>query len=167
MKEIIVECEPDKKLIETIVEVEKLKTRVDIDIIHAGDKPRVLKRTLKIAGSVGVIDEDLWSAQPSALKKFKEMSEDNDLMIRIYKGPNGSTLVELRPRLEEWLLRLCKLFGINPNEYSCPPDLFKKIVNQKLDNLGKLLDELHRKSQHLKRFHQLMVDLISQVSPSE
>jgi len=139
-KKVFVECKPDMELIKFIVAIRGLR----VDLIHSSNKSKVLKNTLKNAGSVGIIDEDPRSPQPGFLRKFKEIRKDNDLMIRIYRGPNGSILIELRPRLEEWLLRLCSFSGINPDKYGFPSDsgLFKKIINQKLGNFERCSDVL-------------------------
>ena len=158
MKKVFVECKPDQKLINFIA----ISKRLKIDMVHCGDKPRVLKNTLRNAGSIGIIDEDPGSPQSSLLKMFKEIKEDNDLGIRVYKGSNGSILIELRPRLEEWLLRLCRLSRINVKKHGFPsdPGLFKKIINQRLNNLEKLLEEPDQKSHKFRDFYQLIISLI-------
>lgn len=59
-----------------------------------------------------------------------------------YKGQNSVIIV--CPRLEEWLLWLAKQADVDPVDYGLPGEArsLHKVVNKRLDNLEKFLEDL-------------------------
>jgi len=137
----------------------------EIDIIHARNKSGVIKKVTNTPGSIGLIDEDSGSSVPNEMEEMMEEFEDPYTQVRIYGHKNGSKLIELRPRLEEWILRICDQSNIDPRKYSLPrdPELLHKIINQKLKNFQKLLEDLHEKhSKILRKFINIVNNIIEE-----
>jgi len=158
---VYVECYADEVLFEFIV---RQKSRREIDIIHAGSKSRVIRKVTETLGSIGLIDEDSGSGLPKEMKEMIEEFDDPYTKVRIYGYKNCSKLIELRPRLEEWILRICDQSNIDPRKYSLPrdPELLHKTINQKLKKFQKLLEDLHKNSKILREFINIVNKIIEE-----
>ena len=155
MLRIFVECYVDKEVIEFILR------KIGINkpyVEHARGKNRVIKKTINSPRSIGLIDEDPWAVIPKEMNELKEESKDNSLykalQIAVYHSKECSKIIMLKPRIEEWLIRLCKLSKIDYTKYGLPPDIsiLKKVINAKLRKLRELLEELFEKSDHFREF---------------
>jgi len=135
----IVECKPDRCLIETLLKVPKKH------IDHRGNKPEAIKKLLKTEDAIGIIDEDPGSPQPSDLKKFK-LKEDCSQWGLLYciEQSSKKKLIIIRPRLEEWLLKAGKESGISFKKYNLPEtgDKLHKLINANLNKLELIIKEL-------------------------
>ena len=156
MVKYIVECKPDKHLIKILTKVSKK------DIIHAGNKPEVLKQVLRIQEKcVGIIDEDPKSNQPPHLKEFELEKEiiENGLILLFKKGFANKKLIIIKPRLEEWLLKACEESDIDITKYNLSKNsnrlhkeinsnlskvdvIVKKLLNLEKDNRVKALRKI-------------------------
>ncbi|MGC8696642.1 MAG: hypothetical protein ACP5UD_09605 [Conexivisphaera sp.] len=144
MSRVYVECKPDEELVRSLIGRE-----AGVDVIHGSNKSEVVKAVRKAAkegaGSVvGVVDEDPDSAQPKSLRgEFDVDRELGHLKVLVLRG-GSARLVVLRPRLEGWVLRACKLCGVEPEKFglSGKEDDLHRVINSKLDNFRRLLDEL-------------------------
>ena len=98
----LVECKPDAVLVKSITFVPKRK------IEHVGNKSELLKKLTvgHYNNSVGIIDEDPWSAQPPYLLRFtlRQNLTSYNFKILHYTSKNN-ILIVLDPRLEEWVLK--------------------------------------------------------------
>ena len=109
---IFVECYADKTLVQFLG-----YTR---DVIkHVGGKGRVVANVWKNEDSVGLIDQDPGSGQPSRMKEFSISKRIGSLNIKRHPG-RKSVLVILHPRLEEWLVRAAKQAKLDIKEYGLP-----------------------------------------------
>ncbi|MGC9178571.1 MAG: hypothetical protein ACP5G6_09250, partial [Conexivisphaera sp.] len=119
------------------------------DVIHGSNKSEVVKAVMKAAkegaeGVVGVVDEDPGSTQPRFLRDgFDVARELEHLEVLVLRG-GSARLVILRPRLEGWVLRACKLCGVEPEKFGLSGDesALHRVINGRLDNFRRLLDEL-------------------------
>jgi len=142
---IYVECKPDYILIRNL-QIPKHK------IIHAGNKSKVCKRLMKTNNSIGIIDEDPGSIQPSYIKQLIQIY-NNQGIKKLYDKNRGNIIILLCPRLEEWIIKAAKNAGINLNKYNLPDNgyLLHKIVNININKFEKLVKELiERKSEMIK-----------------
>ena len=55
-------------------------------------------------------------------------------------------LIIFTPRFEEWIVSLCRQYGIMLSDYGLPTDSIRlhDIINSRLNNLERLLNELSR-----------------------
>ena len=151
MKNIYVECRPDKILAKFILEKAGIKHK----IIHEHGKTRIIKKVLSQKDSIGLIDEDPHAIPPPRIENFKLMSEEQEIQrfnFKVLKSPRDSILILLMPRLEEWIIRLSNLTKIRLDRYglSNDPNHLHSTINFKLSNLEKYLDELSKSNEFKK-----------------
>ncbi len=73
---------------------------------------------------VGVVDEDPDKNQPPLLRNFEEFANDERANIRILRL-NEAKLIILRPRVEEWILKVARNSGLDVKKYGLPEDADK------------------------------------------
>ena len=115
-------------------------------IYHAGNNVEVIKKLLKTKDAIGLIDEDPQGSKPKDFKRFFLNKDFSEYGFYIYSSENGNQLIVLRPKLEEWFLKISKKSGLSLKNYRLPedPDKLHKIININLKEfknaLKKLLD---------------------------
>jgi len=133
-------------------------------LIHAGNKNRVLKELSK-RQAIGLVDEDPMAPRGSVTKEFHEQITDDILQVKIYRNSRGSRLIVLCPRLEDWLIRICRLSKVDISKYGLPrdPEELHKVINQKRKNLKILLEDLYRRSKIFPKFVTLLSRVLSEL----
>lgn len=144
----LVECEPDAVLVKCLTATAKK------NIIHAGNKPELLKKLVeRYTYSKGVIDEDPWSYQPPTLSRFEEKQSIMEFEIKIFhqKGENN-VLIMLCPRLEEWILKAAKEANVKPEDFGLPnnPEELHRIINIRTNNFERFVKSIKDKSDRVK-----------------
>jgi len=136
---IYLECNTDKAL------VMALGIHKDV-IIHSGNKGNVCKNLAKKQKSIGLVDEDPSSAQPSCFGKLKIRSNDNDIKF-MYGGENENYLIVLSPRLEDWVIKAAKESGIYMKDYNLPDEAYElhKINFKSMKNFTKLIEDMEKR----------------------
>ncbi len=131
-----VECNADLELV-FFAGIEKKRLK------HAGNKSEVLKSIRKKPNSLGIVDEDPSSAQPSFLSKLQIDHEENGL--RILRHPqSGNVVVVICPRLEEWILQCASNSKIDVAQLGLPRNGrdFHSVINLNLARFRHLLDAI-------------------------
>jgi hypothetical protein len=93
--------------------------------------------------TIGLVDEDPASAQPRYFDGLKFISEEHDIR-QLGDLARNNSLIVLRPRLEEWLVRTADLAGISLPDFGLserPNELHREITSR-LPALAKFLDRL-------------------------
>ena len=103
---IIVECKPDRELARWILRKINVKTRI-AHRAHKGGKGMVLDFVRKTSGVLAIIDEDPGAPRHPLYAEFKLVYCSRYLNVYEYTKNNNITL-ELRPRLEGWLLAIIR-----------------------------------------------------------
>lgn len=93
---VFVECNPDEILAVSLGVRKKILT-------HSNDKGRVCNSLEKKVDSVGMMDEDPESSQPTYISKLKFVEEHFKVKV-LYDKKSNNKLIIIRPRLEEWIL---------------------------------------------------------------
>jgi hypothetical protein len=110
---IATECYPDTYLLR-VFNVGRKKIR------HVGTKGDVVNYTRDNPGTLGIIDEDPDSSQPKELNSYQIIEKTGSLTL-MEKG-NGSRLIKISPRIEEWFYKRASLLRIDPLTYDLPRD---------------------------------------------
>ncbi len=136
---IYLECNTDKAL------VMALGIHKDV-ITHSGNKGNVCKNLAKKQKSIGLVDEDPSSAQPSYLGKLKIRSNDNDIKF-MYDNENKNYMIVLCPRLEDWIIKAAKESGIDMKDYNLPDEAYElhKVNFKTLKNFTKLIEDMEKR----------------------
>ncbi len=141
---IYLECFADEALVKSFGATSKM-------IKHAFSKGEVCNMLDKTTGAIGIVDEDPQSGKPSYEKEMRnhKIHEDAKVIICEHRG-SGNKLILIRPRLEEFIIRISKEHRVDMESYklSSDPD--------------KLHDELSfRKNQYkFNGFRNLLFDLL-------
>ena len=99
---------------------------------------------------VGVVDEDPDKTQPPLLRNFEEFANDERANIRILRL-NEAKLIILRPRFEEWILKVARNSRLDVKKYGLPEDA---------DKLHERLKPKRLKEQRIhKKFREFLGDL--------
>ncbi|MCZ7392012.1 MAG: hypothetical protein ABOK23_08915 [Candidatus Methanoperedens sp.] len=127
------------------------------EIFHSGNKGNVCKNLAKKQKSIGLVDEDPFSAQPSYIGKLKIESNKDDIKL-LYDKNAQNNLIVLCPRLEDWILKAAKEARVNVKDYSLPDDAdeFHKIINTKLEKFVHLIEDIKKRSKKLKTLEKLI-----------
>lgn len=138
MREILVECYPDAHLVQKIGFTKKY-------IRHCFGKANVLNQASKKENILALVDEDPESAKHPHQQKMKVVDKFDG--INHYKDNSNNNIFELKIKLEDWIISVCKISKIKLSDFglSDEPDRLHKEINQKLDNFDKLLDFLIEK----------------------
>jgi len=147
---IFIECEPDKVLVRTLG-VPRGRIR------HAHSKGNVCRRLLKNKNSVGVVDEDPESIQPSYLQQLELISEEHDIKL-LYDRQRENYVIVLCPTLEGWIVKAAVDAGVDLSRYGLPaiPEELHKVVNLKIKNYERMLRDI-RNSERLSGLSRLLV----------
>jgi len=164
---IFVECNVDGEVIKFVLR----KIGISESFVeHERGKNRVVKKTINSPRSIGLIDEDPWAIMPKEMKELKEESKDSSLyrilQIAVYYSEKHSRIIMLKPRIEEWLIRLCKLSKIDYTKYGLPSDIsiLKKVINVKLRAIQKLLEVLFEKSDYFREFISVVNRMVEEIN---
>ena len=143
-----VECNPDATLVMSLTSVSKKR------IIHHYGKNEVLRKLLKQNDSIGVIDKDPWSIQPTVyLQRFQVLSySDSDGIEILHHNQGHNRLIVLYPRLEEWVIESARKANISPKDYNLPAtgNELHEVINSKINRFEELLDDLKQSSERVK-----------------
>lgn len=136
---IYLECYTDEALVRTI----GIHSN---EIFHSGNKGNVCKNLAKKQKSIGLVDEDPSSAQPSYLGKLKIRSNDNDIKF-MYDDENKNYIIVLCPRLEDWIIKAAKESGIDMKDYNLSADAYElhKINFKSMKNFTKLIEDMEKR----------------------
>jgi hypothetical protein len=137
---IIVECYKDQAL---VYRIGFTPDRVR----HAHNKSRVLWTVEKRQKAVGIIDEDPSAGHPGYLKEYGEKDAIGRIKLLIRRDDDGKRLVQISPRLEDWLYGIAKRNKILPNRFGLPDDpeelhSMSLGVGKNRENFQKFVDEL-------------------------
>ncbi|MGQ4892044.1 MAG: hypothetical protein ACP6IP_06100 [Candidatus Njordarchaeia archaeon] len=163
--DIYVECLPDQELAKVIFKEISKK----FQIYHEMGKSRVIKALLKSKKAIGLVDEDPWSHQPSAIHEFVVVENNQKLGTKIFiSRDNRAKLVLLSPRLEDWLIRICEKSNIKMEKYNLPndPEQLHGIINYRLNNFKRLLRDLEERSLIFREFMRMISNAIDSFSKS-
>lgn len=133
---LLLECTPDETVARKLGRPRK-------SCLHLNDKGRVCKRLQQVHSTVGLVDEDPASAQPGYFGELKIVSEEHDVRHLMDTARNNSVIV-IRPRLEDWLIRTGELAGISIEDFGLserPNELHREIISR-LPALERFLDHL-------------------------
>jgi len=116
------------------------------EIFHSGNKGNVCRNLAKKQKSIGLVDEDPSSAQPSYFGKLKIRSNDNDIKF-MYDDKNKNYMIILCPRLEDWIIKAAKESRIDMKDYNLPDDAYElhKINFKSLNNFTKLIEDMEKR----------------------
>lgn len=133
------ECKADFALVLSIANIPKREVQ------HESCKGEVCNRLAKRSRSTGVIDEDPSATQPGYLKRAMVKSDLTAHGLKVlYDGSNHNTVIVLRPRLEDWVLRAAREAGIDVKKYGLPEDAapLHRHINIRLEKFTELLTDL-------------------------
>ena len=119
-------------------------------IKNATSKGEVCNRLNKEQRASGLVDQDPGSSNPSYYKRL-QLQQSKYKLNQYQDSELGNQLIEICPRLEEWILALAKQQGVDPRSFGLP-DTAKKLhdqVNKKLDAFRKFVDTLQVNSDEL------------------
>jgi len=139
-KKIIVECKPDEILAKSLGLAKK-------EIAHQSNKGEVCNLLKKTKISLAMVDEDLNSSQPKYLSNYTLIENKHDV-INLHSKSENKTILVLKPRLEEWILKRCKKSAVKPEKHFLPSNnvQLKDVINYPLVNFTNLLEELIKKN---------------------
>jgi hypothetical protein len=112
---IIVECYKDRALIH------RMGFPGD-RVIHEFGRSRVLGRVEQKQKAVGIIDRDPLVGEPGCLKEYGEKDAIGKIKLLTRKDNNAKRLVEISPRLEDWLYETARRNKIPPGKFGLPDD---------------------------------------------
>lgn len=118
---IFLECNTDEFLVKSLGFTRK-------QISHERCKGEVIKKVGKFLPAIGIIDEDPQSIQPRDMKKYKISQTLTNIKLYIAKNDKQKKIIQISPRLEEWILNRAKSNNINPKDFNLP-DNPKRIHN--------------------------------------
>jgi len=153
MKKFIVECKPD----EVLAKILGFRTN---EIAHQPNKGEVCNYMMKSKVKIALIDEDPGStSQPKLLKQFKLEINQFDIKYLALKKEDKNVII-LQPRLEEWILKRCKVSGVKPEDHFLPSDnkKLKDVINLHLNRFEELLKNLSDKNDEGLKFLSKLVN---------
>lgn len=110
---IIVECYRDQAL------VYRIGFTSDV-VRHAHNKSRVLATLEEIQRAIGVVDEDPWAGKSKYLKEYDEKENVGNIKLLIRKDETGKRIIQISPRLEDWLYTVARRNRISPENFGLP-----------------------------------------------
>jgi hypothetical protein len=139
MKQVHVECNPDELLVSKLGFTKKMVT-------HHQGKSRVFSALSKINHQLAMIDEDPGSVKTTNEKALNFIEESEG--IKYFSDKSGNKIFVLKGKLEDWIISACRQHKILLSEFGLPekPDDLHDVINQKLSNFEKLLDEMIAKN---------------------
>jgi hypothetical protein len=143
-----VECDPDVALVNSLTSVPERR------IMHHHGKNELLRKLLKQNDSVGVIDKDPLSIQPTVyLQRFHVLNySDSDGIEILHHRQGHNRLIILYPRLEEWVIESSRRVNISLRDYNLPTNgnELHEVINFKIKRFEELLDDLKQSSERVK-----------------
>lgn len=135
MKQVHIECKPDAQLVSKLGFTRKY-------ITHHQGKSRIFSSLSKRNGMLAMVDED-----PGSPKTRYELSlklEEEFEGIKFYTDPSDNVVLELKGKLEDWIIMVCRKHNISVLKFGLPdkPNDLHDIINYRLPNFSKLIDEL-------------------------
>ena len=110
------------------------------------DKGKVLKSVRKGQAAIGIIDEDPDSGQPSDLREnYIEKDSKRTIKLLVRKDDVGKRIIQIAPRLEDWLYSRARQNRIDPMSFDLPKypeDLHKILRVDKNKNFRRFLKKL-------------------------
>lgn len=135
---IVIECFSDEALVRALCFSTK-------SIHHESGKGSVVNRVMKEACAIGLVDADPGANQPAKRKNWFISCEACGSLRRLEQKENArQQIIELCPRLEDWLLARARAKGVNPADFGVPmtaQELHGKRCNQ-LPRFRDFLDSL-------------------------
>ena len=135
MKSIHVECLPDEALVKKLGFTRKMVTH------HAG-KSRVLHKLKSVSNQLAIIDEDPGSVKSDYERKLIKEIDKNGLTF--LKDKSGNIVVQLKGKLEDWILEQCESCGIKIGDFGFPNNAnkFHDAINQHIPKFEEVVDRL-------------------------
>ena len=118
---IFVECHTDAYLIKRLLNDANILVRKVVHERHAS-KSRVIKNVSDCSQSpcLGLIDEDPGSRPIQVFSQFYKIMGTQTAALFAHQSNNQIQLIQLSPRLEDWLLRRAKLNRIDLKSFNLP-----------------------------------------------
>jgi hypothetical protein len=135
MKHVHVECKPDELLVSKLGFQRKLVT-------HHRGRSRIFHALGKVKNQLAMADEDPGSGNSSYEKALKFVEEFEG--IKYFTDKSGNKIFILKGKLEDWIITVCNQYKIKLSAFGLPEktDDLHDVINYRLVNFGKLLDEL-------------------------
>lgn len=138
MRQVHIECLPDAYLIMKIGFTSKY-------ITHHQGKSRVFHILSQNSDQLAMVDED-----PDSVKTIYEQSlelQEELEGIKYFLDKSDNKIFFLKVKLENWIINICKKEKIKLTRFGLPerPDDLHDVINYKLPNYDKLLNELIRR----------------------
>ena len=137
MKKIFVEGHPDLTLVRSMGFTRKNSKAL-------GPKGEVINHVRKQTDGVALVDEDPQETPSAYLQKLKK-EELGISFLRFTDVKKNNKIIALRPRLEEWIIRICTDSDISlPIDFGLPdtPKELHDVLPQRLPQLEKLIKHL-------------------------
>jgi hypothetical protein len=113
---IVVECYADEHLIVNLGFSKKT-------ITHKKGKSRVIEGINQLGGGVGIIDKDPDSKPPTDFTdNYIQVNKEGSLSLLQHRDHPERRIIEIHPRLEEWLLARARKNQISPSDFALPND---------------------------------------------
>jgi hypothetical protein len=110
---IIVECYRDQALVYRM-------GFIPDEVRHAHNKSRVLATLEEIQKAIGVVDEDPWAGRSKYLKDYDAKENVGNIKLLIRRGETEKMVIQISPRLEDWLYKVAKRNRISPENFGLP-----------------------------------------------
>jgi len=104
-RRIVVECKPDKELINWIFNIINVRMKI-IHRVYKGGKGAVMDIIKTSDHVIAVVDEDPDAPRHPLYSKLTTIYNSN--YLNIYGGIHNNIVFELRPNLEGWLLAIIR-----------------------------------------------------------
>ena len=138
MKQVHVECSPDELLVSKLGFQRKM-------ITHHQGRSRIFSELGKVTHQLALVDEDLGSGRSNHEKTLKFLEEYEG--IKYFTDQSENKICMLQGKLEDWIISVCKKHHTKPSDFGLPEkaDDLHDVINDRLTNFGKLIDELIKK----------------------
>lgn len=151
---ICIECKADLILVRKLIDRN--------NIIHSGNKSSVLYDLVNnYSSSKGMVDADPGKPVSRLINRFQEVRNHHAQNIRVlYDNTRDNYLISLWEDLEDWILNICRICGVNTSAYGLPDsrDRLHKVITHNLDKFEVLLDVLMPQSSHLQLLQRELLD---------
>ena len=141
---IIVECRNDQLLV-----FRMSFTREQVR--HAHNKPGVLRSLDEQKyQAVGVVDKDPRAGEhPSVKQQYDEKNAKGGIRLLTRRDGDRKSVIEISPRLEDWLYVIAKRNRISPERFGLPTDpeglhSMSLALEKNMPNFQRFLDELRK-----------------------
>jgi hypothetical protein len=139
---IVVECDKDQALMYRM-------SFVPDQVEHELGRSRVLAKVEKRQKAIGIIDEDPQSRRPEYLEAYSEKNTSGKIRLLVREDDNEKWIIQISPRLEDWLCGIAKRNKILPEEFDLPtsPGELHRMslkVGKNRENFHRFLDALRR-----------------------